>query len=249
MDNIIGVVEKIFNKITPKHLTFTMFITMLLNLFSLYLYFFNFNLYKFSSEYIEIVDKIWTFNIVKCLLLFVLAFNFFGWIISTLNNKRVIKVDIGNMYQLIGSLYRGFGLYLSIYALYWSMQRNAGVLIQANSDNTTSLILLLCLGIMLVNFFNILHLFLNDDETAKINFDMILKKEKYMNNTIKKYKSASIEDLRKTILFLDILEKTSVLYDKGIKVDESYFEEQAQWNQLMSEYARYSEDLSERINH
>lgn len=247
MDNTIGVVEKIFNKITPKHLTFTMFITMFLNLFSLYLYFFNFDLYKFSSEYIKIVDKIWTFNIVKCFLLFVLAFNIFGWIISTLNNKRVIKVDIGNMYQLIGSLYRGFGLYLSIYVLYWSMQRNAGVLIQANSDFTTSLVLLLCSGIMLVNFFNILHLFLYDDETAKINFDVILKKEKYMNNTINKYKSAPIEDLRKRVLFLDILEKTSVLYDKGIKVDESYFEEQEQWNQLMREYARSSEDLSERI--
>ena len=48
-------------------------------------------------------------------------------------------------------------------------------------------------------------------------------KYKYLNNTLLKFEGKNIDDINKRIALLELYEKTSNAYDKGIRIDKEEF--------------------------
>ena len=48
-------------------------------------------------------------------------------------------------------------------------------------------------------------------------------KSKYLNNTLLKFEGKNIDDINKRIALLELYEKTSNAYDKGIRIDKEEF--------------------------
>ena len=54
-------------------------------------------------------------------------------------------------------------------------------------------------------------------------FDYEYNKSKYLNNTLLKFEGKNIDDINKRIALLELYEKTSNAYDKGIRIDKEEF--------------------------
>ena len=54
-------------------------------------------------------------------------------------------------------------------------------------------------------------------------FDYEYNKSKYLNNTLLKFEGKNIDDINKKTALLELYEKTSNAYDKGIRIDKEEF--------------------------
>lgn len=175
----------------------------------------NFSLLRLNRKMIREIIYIFSFKNIFVLTIFVLIFV----VIDKIQYKIKIKYDFKYNFVQWELLTKKFiELYFFVLSLYLS---NFVLLNQKlNEYNTYEMICFLFFIVSVwIYCMNVLSKIFKEDSY----FDYEYNKSKYLNNTLLKFEGKNIDDINKKIALLELYEKTSNAYDKGIRIDKEEF--------------------------
>lgn len=208
-------IEKKMEKIIPKGVSLLEFMTFGVIVMSTYIFFSNFSLLRLNRKMIREIIYIFSFKNIFVLTIFVLIFV----VIDKIQYKIKIKYDFKYNFVQWELLTKKF---IELYFFVLSLYLSSFVLLnqKLNEYNTYEMICFLFFIVSVwIYCINVLSKIFKENSY----FDYEYNKSKYLNNTLLKFEGKNIDDINKRIALLELYEKTSNAYDKGIRIDKEEF--------------------------
>ena len=199
-------IEKKMEKIIPKGVSLLEFMTFGVIVMSTYIFFSNFSLLRLNRKMIR--ENHIKYSFFEALL-------YLTWI----QYKIKIKYDFKYNFVQWKLLTKKF---IELYFFVLSLYLSSFVLLnqKLNEYNTYEMICFLFFIVSVwIYCINVLSKIFKEDSY----FDYEYNKSKYLNNTLLKFEGKNIDDINKRIALLELYEKTSNAYDKGIRIDKEEF--------------------------
>lgn len=218
MNTLFEFLKKFIGGILPNDFTFSMLLTFILNILSIFFLVYPKDFFVLPKEMINDIQMIFNSKVLVFLCTFISIIWLCDRVIVKILKKLEIEVYEGNRHWASNSIFNGFCLYASFYFFSKVIIPNE---IKINFDFFYSsfllIILIMVLFILTNNFFNMLRLFYSSKHEVLTNDN---KKRAYLNDFIEIYDYEKCESIEEKLNYYQLLEKTEKFYDKGIRLDE-----------------------------
>ena len=218
----INYADKKIKEVKPNSLELLEFMTLGVIAIGIYVFFSNFDLMDLDEKIYNEIRYVLCFQNILVLSIFALSFKIIDIVQWNIKLKRDCKYDCIRWRLLTEKFENLYFFVLSLYLVRVFLLNFKSFCVDLTKINIVKfLIVLLYLVIMVLYCISLIQKIFKKDEYD--DFDYNYKKSEYLKETLVKFGKKDMADINKRLALLELYEKTSRIYDKGIRLDENEF--------------------------